>query len=99
VDRERVHEIIKQTRFRDWRFETAYSAHETLVRAVFDAPDAFIKGEASTQWSRWWVVEEHDSDEQVIKTLLLCVLTAVEHEAREDFFYDNRRVFSPHKKP
>ena len=33
---------------------------------------------------------------EVVQTALKCVLTSVEHEARESFTYRGRAIFGPH---
>lgn len=44
---------------------------------------------------RWWVVEDHHTEAQVVNTLLKAVLTYVEHEARERFTLDSEPVYEP----
>jgi len=93
-------DAIKECRFRDWDFEVSPLPDGWKVRARFDAPDNYSNPENKmTQWTRWWVIDQDCAPADVAKTLLLCVLTAVEHEAREEFFYKGKRIFSPHRSP
>ncbi len=87
-------ETLADVRFKDWAFEVR--ANPMSFRLRFEAADT-ISGNPMDQWTRWWIVEDTDTKEGVVKTALLAVLTAVEHETREEFFYKGKRVFGPHR--
>ena len=93
-----VVDILNQLSFRDWRFQIRPTQEHILLRVVFSAPDAFNKGKPTEQQGRWWVIEPHNTDEEVVKTAFAAVKMAMEHEVREDFVYKGKRPFSPHKK-
>ena len=49
-----------------------------------------------TLWpGRWWVVNQDDTEAQVVNTLLKAALTYVEHEARERFTLDGEPIYEP----
>ena len=53
-------------------------------------------GELSMQEGRKWFVSIKCTPSDVVRTAFKAVVTWVEHEARETFKYNNKRVFSPH---
>jgi hypothetical protein len=55
----------------------------------------FAVGEA-TMTTRKWYVSRHTTDSELTQTLLKCVLTSEEHEAREQFLVDGVAAFGPH---
>lgn len=46
---------------------------------------------------RKFYISEHMVDSEIIQTALLAVLTFEEHEARENFLFDGRRPYGPHR--
>lgn len=87
--------IEADLRFRDWTFQFDVEKGRPRLRATFEAPCA-ITGESATQNGRWWPLSLHMTRSEVVATALKAVLTAVEHEAREDFLYRGEAVFGPH---
>nr|WP_315237674.1 hypothetical protein [uncultured Albidiferax sp.] len=65
------------------------------LRASFMAPDTHTKALA-LQHTRKWLLSEHMTPSEVVQTALKCVLTSLEHEARENFKYMDAPVFGPH---
>ena len=45
---------------------------------------------------RKWYVSEHAIEAEVVQTCLKAVLTAIEHEAREQFMFRGVALFHPH---
>lgn len=46
--------------------------------------------------SRKWIISAYATKSEVVQTLLKAILTAIEHEAREQFTYKDRAIFGPH---
>lgn len=46
---------------------------------------------------RRWIIEEDATEGEVVRTALKAVLTAIEHEARENFAVNGEAIFDPHK--
>lgn len=65
------------------------------LRASFVATDAKTKILAK-QNTRKWSLSLHMTNSEVVQTALKCVLTSIEHEARESFTYMGAPVFGPH---
>lgn len=55
-----------------------------------------VIGKTLSWKGRWWDLSEHMTDGEVAQTLFKAVLTALEHEAREQFTVDGVPVFQPH---
>lgn len=66
------------------------------LQAAFVADDAVEPGTAGVQTTRKWLLSQHMVPSEIVQTALKCVLTAIEHEARENFTYRGERVFGPH---
>ncbi|MGE0371907.1 MAG: hypothetical protein AB7Q01_08475 [Gammaproteobacteria bacterium] len=87
--------LVDQIDFRDWEFLVEEDYPHFFLSAVFWADDADTDCLVPQQTRRW--VLDDLSEDGIVKTALLCVLTAVEHEAREDFYFRGERVFGPHQ--
>lgn len=48
------------------------------------------------QRGRTWLLEEEMTDSEVVLTAFKAILTAEEHETRENFRYKNAKIFNPH---
>ncbi len=68
----------------------------TYLQASFMAPCSFSGGKPVRQTTRKWQLSAHMTPSELVHTALKCVLTAVEHEAREQFRYRNAAIFGQH---
>lgn len=68
----------------------------TYLVAIFAAPDADGQKGWLPQTSRKWLLSKHMVKSELVQTAFLCVLTCLEHEAREQFKFKGARVFGPH---
>lgn len=68
----------------------------TYLQASFRAPCNFSGGKAVRQKTRKWQLSAHMTNSELVHTALKCVLTSIEHEAREQFRYRNAAIFGPH---
>lgn len=84
-----IDEILGRIRFRDWWFRVLPIGDGFSLQVCFVAAGA-------AQHGRKWYVSSHATDGEVVQTALKSVLTALEHEAREDFTYRGRAIFGPH---
>lgn len=58
-------------------------------------PDV-VTGKMDMQTTRKWMLSEHITRSELVQTALKCVITSMEHRAREKFNYKGQRVFGPH---
>lgn len=82
--------------YRDWQFEViAEPEKDIFIKVRFKAADPDTGNEQS--WSgRKWVVSIHSTESEIVTTCLKAVLTAEEHEAREQFKFCGKPIFNPH---
>ncbi|MBS0414391.1 MAG: hypothetical protein JSR68_08460 [Proteobacteria bacterium] len=68
----------------------------TYLQASFMAPCAVEGGGLLLQRTRKWQLSAHMTPSELVQTALKCVLTSLEHEAREHFTYRGAAIFGPH---
>lgn len=54
-------------------------------------------GAARECHGRKFYLSPHMTDEEILQTALLAVIQFEEHEVRERFHFDGKRIFGPHK--
>lgn len=68
----------------------------TWLQARFKAPDNDAPDVTRIQHTRKWLLSPFMTPSELVQTAFKCVLTSVEHEAREQFTYQGARIFGPH---
>jgi hypothetical protein len=91
-----VQSILKELSYNDWTFVAGHSGDRVYVYTSWQAEDNFRPVGVELQKSRRWLIRHGASRSEIIQTAFKCVLTAIEHEARERFLYANRAIFVPH---
>lgn len=96
---EEMSEVLDQVEFRDWditlnRVYNDLSVH-TYLQVQFDAT-CNVTGELQRQHGRKWLLSPHMTRSELVTTAIKAVLTAIEHEAREEFLYRGEMIFAPH---
>lgn len=66
-----------------------------FIQDTYVRPDALTQ-EEGTGFGRKWHVSPHATDSEIILTCLKAAITNAEHEVREAFEYEGRRIFQPH---
>lgn len=66
------------------------------LQASFMAPCNMAGGVPVRQTTRKWRLSPHMTNSELVQTALKCVLTSIEHEAREQFRYRGAAIFGPH---
>ena len=92
--------ILERLHFPGYTFKLGYTnffSHTIprLLQAEFHAPCADT-GKLTLQKTRKWYLSEHMTESELVQTSFKCVLTAIEHEAREQFKYKGQAIFGPH---
>ncbi len=93
-----IHEIRKvlaDVSFRDWRFIVETDKAGPFLVIEFDEP-CNVTGQPAVQRSRKWKLSPHMTRSEIVQTALKALLTALEHEAREQFLYKGQPIFGPH---
>lgn len=93
--RRRAECLLGCVEFRDWDFEVVEKGGCLFLRVAFDAPCNHT-GELSRQTGRKWYLSPYMTDSEIVGTALKAALTAVEHEAREEFRWREKAIFGPH---
>lgn len=66
------------------------------LRVVSPEGECNVTGNPSPWKGRPWVLSTHMTDGEVVQTAFLATMTALEHEARENFKFDGVTVLDPH---
>lgn len=93
---EYVARVLRDVEFRDWTFSVNCSLDRVYLYAAWCAPCNFKGGNDEAQMTRRWLIRPEASRSEIVQTAFACVLTAMEHEIREQFLYRDRAVFGPH---
>lgn len=88
--------ILDGVRFHNWEFFSDYMDGGYYIQVRFIAPDNHTHELGLEQRGRKWYVSAHSTPNEVVQTCLKAVLTALEHEAREQFTYKGVSIFQPH---
>lgn len=92
---QRAKEITSSLRYKGWWFFIRTRKGEMYLQVEFIARDK-VSEQRTMQKGRKWFVSQHCTESELVFTALKAVLTAEEHEAREEFKYLGRAVANPH---
>lgn len=93
--KKRFEHLVSRIRYKNWRFEIGKKGSVCFLQ-IRMLECCHVTGELGWQAGRKWMLSEHMTDSEVVQTALLAVLTAEEHEAREQFHFEGKAVFGPH---
>lgn len=99
MNRPQADAILRLVRFPGYTFRVVglFDGHiPTYLQASFMAPCAVEGGGLLLQRTRKWQLSAHMTPSELVQTALKCVLTSLEHEAREHFTYRGAAIFGPH---
>lgn len=96
--KETLQQFINELEFNDWTFSLKYKNEVPYLQISFIAP-CNRTGVIQLQSCRKWMLSYHMTDDEVLTTALRAVLTAVEHEAREQFKWKGEPIYRPHMDP
>ncbi len=93
---ENIKEVIGDVKYKDWEFRVTEKGNLTILQLWFYEKDTDT-GELIEQYSRQWILNINMGITEIVNTCFLAVSTAIRHEIRENFFYENKRVSNPHR--
>lgn len=97
MTQKRLGQILSQVQFNDWAFFYDVMGEGWFIQVRFWALDNERAGMKPTlQQGRKWYVSKFATPAEVVQTAFLAVLTALEHEAREQFTYKGAAILGPH---
>ena len=91
-----VLKLVERITYKDWWFDVQVYSQMIFVQVMFIAMSV-TTGRKEIQCGRRWLIEDSASDDAILRTCLLAVLTAEEHEARELFRVKGEAIFGPHR--
>jgi hypothetical protein len=93
----RFEALLAKVKFQDWAFIVGQDDDRAYLQVRFLAADNCSDGaELVPQSGRKWFLSPHMTDSEVIGTAFKAVMTAVEHETREQFTYRGAAIYGPH---
>lgn len=90
-----VEETLREIRYRHWTWRCWVEGDVVLLQPVWLAPDTET-GFAELQRGRAWTIARRMTRSEIVRTAFLAVMTAEEHEIREQFRYRGQAVMTPH---
>jgi len=87
--------ILSEVSYKDWNFHVGRDQSRLFLQARFLARSAET-GEVIMQACRKWLLSPHMTKSELVATAMKAVLSAEEHECRENFRYRGRAIFGPH---
>jgi len=89
-------QIIKQCRFPDYNFVVEVDGRGAVyLQGSYWEADT-VSGEVELQYTRRWFLSPAMSNSEIVQTAFKCVMTSMEHKAREWFTWKDRAIFQPH---
>ena len=91
-----MREVLTRVRYLDWAFVVKLDGDRPYLQVQFMASDTRYGGGPTHQTGRKWFLSPHMTESELVGTAFKAVITAVEHEARENFKYKGRPIYGPH---
>ena len=88
--------VLSRCTFPNMNINAFYDNDAGLYLQIEAAAACNVTGNAMTWKSRKWKLSQHMTDSEIVQTAFKAVLTALEHEAREQFLYRGVSIFDPH---
>lgn len=92
---ETIQALVADITFNDWDYLVKLDGDRPYLQIKFQAP-CNMTGETYSQSGRKWMLSYHMTDDEIVSTALKATLTAVEHEAREQFKWRDQPIYRPH---
>ena len=92
-----IKEVLKEIQFNDWKINAHY---ESFTPRIYLQVEASGKCNVSGQPWNWkgrkWNLSRYMVKSEIVQTAFKAVMTAMEHEVREQFLYKGVSIFDPH---
>lgn len=102
MNRQGFTEIVNRIQYKNWKvvvepMRCDYCGHPEKCYLQIEWFDlCTTTGQMCRHTGRKWLLSEHMTESEVVLTALKAVLTAEEHEARENFRYNGKQIVNPH---
>lgn len=91
-----VQETLSQLHYPGLRFETMREGSHLHLRVHCPEGSCNVSGEAASWNGRWWRISNYTTRQEIVGTAFKAILTALEHEAREQFLYKGQAIYDGH---
>jgi len=89
-------EILTQVTYPQYTFNATVDGRgEMYLQAHYLEQDTYT-GNVEKQFTRRWFISPEMSKSEFVQTAFKCIMTSMEHRAREHFKYRDALVFGPH---
>ena len=95
---DKVKEVLSHITYKNWWFIVETKNDGFYLQIAFMGPDADDSGGGRVieQHGRKWLISPYMTKNELIQTAFKAILTAEEHEVRENFMYNGKRILGPH---
>ena len=93
---EDVQTIINRISYPDGWFVLLPKGDGFLLQMHYVEDDVMTDDTDQIQSTRKWYISSWATESEIVQTALKCVITSMEHRAREHFTYKGLRIFHPH---
>jgi len=90
-----IQQVLEKVSYPDYAWKFSIESGRFWLQATFTAA-CTRTGVVGEQFTRKWYLSNEATESEIVQTALKCVLTSIEHEARESFHYKGRPIFGPH---
>lgn len=88
--------LVGHCDFEDYSFGVIQDDRGSIyLRAAYREPDVHT-GEDAVQKTRRWLLSPAMTKSEIVQTAFKCIVTSMEHRAREHFLYKGLAIFGPH---
>lgn len=91
-----IKDVLKHISYKNWQFRVETKDEGFYLQVVFMDVDVDDLNKIKEQHGRKWLISPYMTKNELIQTALKAILTAEEHEVRENFLYNGKRIFGPH---
>lgn len=92
---QRFVKLLKLIRYKNWTFYLGKDGDRMYLQVIFTAK-CTNTNVYKPHFGRKWFISPHMTNSEFVGTAFKAVLTAEEHECRENFKYDDYAIYGPH---
>lgn len=93
----RLMTVVSRIQYPGVHVELEHREHGLCLRVHCPDGVCAVTGEAAPWQGRAWPVSLDTTNADIVQTAFKAILTAVEHEVREQFLFQGERVMDPHR--
>jgi hypothetical protein len=88
--------IVDEIDFEGYDFDIYPDRDGAKIQGRYYEPDSRNPLRMEAQLTRKWLISPHACESEIVRTCFKCILTSMEHRAREGFKWKGARIFGPH---